>query len=97
MFYYNMLGFYKKIKGKDATIILTMINKCLDLPSLHTQMRYIILTSFHILKAEKNLVVVHACNPSFSGGGSRRAAQEKLGRSYLKNKVQTKGLGMWSK
>jgi hypothetical protein len=41
-------------------------------------------------------VVLHVCNPSYSGGGGRilslRPAQAKLGRACLKNKTQTKGV-----
>jgi hypothetical protein len=41
--------------------------------------------------------VVHTYNTSYWGGGDRtaseRQAQEKLEIHYLKNKIQTKGLG----
>jgi hypothetical protein len=47
-------------------------------------------------------VVVCFYNPSYSGGEGRkitssRSAQEKLGRPYLRNKIQTKELGAWLK
>jgi hypothetical protein len=47
---------------------------------------------------ERGQVVVHICNPSYSRGRGRkminsRSSQEKLVRPYLKNKIQTKGLG----
>jgi hypothetical protein len=47
-------------------------------------------------------MVVHACNPRYSGGGGRRiTVLEYLGkvslRSYLKNKLKVKWLGVWLK
>jgi hypothetical protein len=45
-------------------------------------------------------MVVHICKSNYSGDRSRvlmhlRPAQAKLARPYLKDKIQTKGLGMW--
>jgi hypothetical protein len=47
-------------------------------------------------------MVVHVCNPNYTAGRGRRimssfAIQTKLVRPYLKNKIQTKGLGAWLK
>jgi hypothetical protein len=47
-------------------------------------------------------MVVHKCNPSYSGSGGRRieslrSVGAKLGRLYFKYKIQTKGLGAWLK
>jgi hypothetical protein len=44
-------------------------------------------------------VVVHICNPIYSGGGDRRSSsvrpdQAKLVRPCLKSKIKTKGLGV---
>jgi hypothetical protein len=45
-------------------------------------------------REERLGVVVLNSNPSYSGV---RSAQAKLTRPYLKNKMQTKGLGAWLK
>jgi hypothetical protein len=42
-------------------------------------------------------IVAHTCNSSYLRGGGRRivslrSVQEKLGRTYLKNKIKTKRL-----
>jgi hypothetical protein len=47
-------------------------------------------------------MVVHACNPSYSGGRGRRIVipkptQTKLRRSCLKIKLKEKGLEAWLK
>jgi hypothetical protein len=44
-------------------------------------------------------MLVHACNPSYSGGISKelgsKANQVKSLTQYLKNKLKGKGLEMW--
>jgi hypothetical protein len=54
-------------------------------------------SSFIIINKQPGMVV-HACNPSSSGGRGRRIsslrpAQAKSVRPYLKNKIKTTGLG----
>jgi hypothetical protein len=48
-------------------------------------------------------VVVYTCNPNYSGEGGRRISSLRLAwakvvaRPYLKDKITTKGLGLWLK
>jgi hypothetical protein len=47
-------------------------------------------------------MVVNICNPNYVGGRGKRitslsAAWAKLAKPYLKNKIQTKRMGVWLK